>query len=182
MLRPAQLYDDLLEREFMKIWYVDKYKFWNFGSYYERFEVDDSTFVKHQFVSINSKEDIIGYIGYDIDRETGVVSAFNIINFTDKKAIFGADVMQAIDDIFIKFGFYKMEFDMIVGNPAEDMYNKFIKTYGGRIVGTYKGHTILMDGTRHDLRLYEISRASYQKHKKAALTILKHDDNIEGAE
>ena len=52
-----------LQKCFRSIWFHDKYKFWNFTSYYEDMEITDSTWSKHQFVSLDSSGEVIGYIG-----------------------------------------------------------------------------------------------------------------------
>ena len=165
MLYAAQLYEEDLNSLFIGIWFDEKYKYWNAGAHYDKFEVEDTTYNKHQFVSVNSKTDqVIGYIGYDVDRVSQVVSCFNIINFTDNKFIFGKDVMQAVDDIFRMFKFYKIEFNVVVGNPAEKIYDKFIKLYGGKVVGIFHSRIVLIDGKRYDMKYYELTRNNYLKH------------------
>jgi len=60
---------------------LDKFKYWNCTPCYEQLEVDESTWNNHQFVSLDSAGDVIGYIGYQIDRLTNNVYGLNIINF-----------------------------------------------------------------------------------------------------
>lgn len=43
-------------------------------------------------------------------------------------------------------------------SPADKMYRKFIKRYGGRIVGIEKRAGILEDGKYYDGVLYELLR------------------------
>lgn len=100
MLDLAINHAEELQKCFRSIWFQDKYKFWNFTSYYEDMEITDSTWSKHQFVSLDSSGKVIGYIGYEITRSSGVVDGLNIINFTDNKATFGMDAGQALRDIF----------------------------------------------------------------------------------
>ena len=85
-----------------------------------------------------------------------------VINKMDKPQ---ANASKAIDDIFVKFNFNKINFDVIVGNPAEAMYDKFIKMCKGRIVGTLKKHIKLMDGWIYDTKIYEITRDNWIKNR-----------------
>ena len=164
MLAPAHLYDVDLADKFRQTWFKDKYIFYHNGCYYSEFELYENTCDVHQFASINRGE-VIGYIGYSIDRAANVAFDLNIINFTNDSVVFGIDLVQAIDDIFNKFNIDKVEFTVLIGNPAEEMYDKFIRLYGGRIVGIYKKHIKLVDGKMYDLKMYELFKNSYNKRK-----------------
>lgn len=165
MLKPAQLYADDLVWEFEKTWYKDEYKFYINDNFYQDIEISTDTSTMHQFVSIDSNQDIVGYIAYCIDRNTDNVNNLCAINFNHNKVVFGADLIQAVDDIFIKFKFNKINFDVIIGNPAESMYDKFIKMCKGRIVGTLRKHIKLMDGQIYDTKIYEITKQNWMKNR-----------------
>ena len=143
-----------LQKCFRSIWFHDKYKFWNFTSYYEDMEITDSTWSKHQFVSLDSSGEVIGYIGYEINSSSGVVDGLNIINFTDNKATFGMDAGQALRDIFEKFHFRKLVFVVIIGNTIEKTYDWMIARYGGRSI--QRRQVKLIDGQFYDVKMYEI--------------------------
>jgi hypothetical protein len=53
----------------------------------------------------------------------------------------------------------------VIGNPIEKSYDKLIHKYGGRVVGTYKQHTKLIDNKLYDEKFYEIFRDDYIKNK-----------------
>lgn len=165
MLRAAQLYEEDLRYEFEKIWYNEEYKYYFNDNFYCDIEVSLDTCQQHQFVSIDSDENIIGYIAYNIDRQTDNVNNLCAINFNHNKAIFGIDLIQAVDDIFLKFNFNKINFNVIIGNPAEGMYDKFVKMCKGRIVGVMKKHTKLVDGKIYDIKYYEITRDNWIKNR-----------------
>lgn len=165
MLAPANLYDTELAYAFKKTWYKNQYMFYNDGCYYEEYEVFTNTCDNHQFASVSYGE-VIGYIGYSVDRAANVAFDFNIINFTDDSVVFGADLLQAVDDVFNKFNIDKIEFSVFVGNPAEDMYDEFIRMFGGRVVGTYKKHIKLVDGRVYDMKMYELFKRDYNKRRR----------------
>lgn len=161
MLDVAIKYKDRLTERFRETWFQDKYKYWNYTNYFEEMEIADRTWGKHQFVSIDSDGDVIGYIGYAIDRSSDYVYALNIINFTDDRVTFGIDAGKVIKDIFEKFHFRKICFSVVVGNPIEKTYDKMVERYGGEIVGVHKEHVRLIDGQFYDVKLYEILAKDY---------------------
>lgn len=152
--------DELIEK-MRQTWFQEKYKFWNNANYYEEQGIAESTWNDHQFVSLDSEGNVIGYIGYKIDRSSDYVYCLNIINFTDNKTAFGMDAGEVLKNIFEKFHFRKLCFSVVVGNPIEETYDKMIKKFGGRISGYQKEHVRLIDGQFHNEKLYEILSRDY---------------------
>lgn len=165
MLDIAINHKERLQERIRETWFQEKYKFWNNCNYYEEQTISENTRERHQFVSLDSSGDVIGYIGYAIDRANDYVYSLNIINFTDNKAIFGMDAGQALKDIFEKFHFRKLCFSVVIGNPIEKTYGKMIKKYGGRIIGIKKEHCRLIDGQFYDEKIYEILSKEYFSRK-----------------
>lgn len=161
MLDIAIKYQEKLKEMMLDTWFKDKYKYWNYHADYCEFNIDSDTWRSHSFVSIDNNGNIIGYISYEIDRRNNQCQGLNIINFSNKKIIFGKDVKQAITDIFERYNFRKLNFTVVVGNPIEHTYDRLIKKYGGRIVGYKKEHTKLIDGKYYDVKCYEIMREDY---------------------
>lgn len=157
MLDLAIKYEEDLRYEFYNTWLKEEYKyFFTDGNFFD-FEIYDTTENTHQFVS-RHRGQIIGFISYDIHRNENRVDNFGAINFTDEHMIFAGDLMKVIHNIFYKYNYEKINFDVVVGNPAEEKYDKLIRQLGGRVVGTYKNHTKLMDGKVYDVKIYEIFR------------------------
>ena len=167
MLDFAIRYQNELTDLMRQTWMKEKYKFWNGTSFFEDFCFESSTWVNHQVVSVRN-EKVIGYIAYSINRADGdVVYNLQIINFEDKPSVtFARDLGQALTDIFEKYGFRKLNFSVIVGNPIEKSYDKMIRLYGGRIVGYWKENVRLIDGKYYDEKLYEVMREDYFTEKE----------------
>lgn len=175
MLDVAVRYQDQLVDEFRKIWFKEKYKFWNGTNYFQDWTPAESSWCEHQFVSLKKYTfgfevhyRIIGYISYQIDRSAGdKVYDLCIINFEDRPSMtFACDLKNALKDIFEKYAFRKLNFYVVVGNPAEKAYDKMIERYGGRIVGYRKENTRLFDGKFYDEKLYEVMREDYFRKKE----------------
>lgn len=164
MLDIAQKYSSELELLFANTVYDLKYQFYH-SSYSEKYIPSTDNWNTHEFVSLDSNDNVIGYIRYGIKRNSYSVGSLCIINFSDNKIVFGKDVAKAIDDIFNKYNFRKMSYEVFVGNPIEITYDKLTKRYGGTIVGIKKQHVRLTDGKLYDLKLYELFRENYIKNK-----------------
>lgn len=165
MLDLAIKYEKKLQELFANIAFDEKYMFFSGSTFREKYTADDSTWSKHEFVSLDKDSDVIGYIKYSIDRECSMAYALQIVNFSDNKATFGKDVMKALDEIFTKFNFRKLKYGVFVGNPIESTYDKLTEKYGGRIVGMNVQDDKLIDGNYYDYKSYEIFRDDYLLHK-----------------
>lgn len=165
LLDVANKYKDELEKLYYNIWHDEKYKFYFNSCWREKYSISDSTWNDCSFVSLDKKGNVLGLTGYQINRADDYVSSLWIINFSNNKIIFGKDVGQALDEIFTKYNFRKLTFSVVIGNPIEKSYDKLIHKYGGRIVGTYKEHTRLIDNKFYDEKFYEIFRDDYLKHR-----------------
>jgi RimJ/RimL family protein N-acetyltransferase len=157
MLKPAQLYRDQLQRKFVETWYDEKYQFYyDTSSKYENFIPDNCQYQRH-FVSMNKKNELIGYIGYSYDDYSSYAKWFGIMSFSDPFDVeFAIDVLRVFDDVFNKFDLNRLEFQCFSDNPALRAYRNFIKRYGGREVCTLRETNRLMDGRLHDTIVFEI--------------------------
>ena len=160
MLDIAQKYADELRLKFADITYDLEYQFY-IGSYSDEYIPSNSNWNMFEFASINNNGNVIGYIKYCIDRNSNYAYGLHIVNFSDNKITFGRDVVQAIDDIFIKYKFRKLEYAVYIGNPIENTYDRLTKRYGGRIVGIKMKNNKLLDGNIYDLKMYELFREDY---------------------
>lgn len=165
MLDIALKYVDELKKLYINTWHNEKYKYYNYRSFWEMPKFDESTWDGHDFVSVNKNGEIIGAIGYSINRPTESVCGLGIINFTNDPA-FGKDVIRAIKDVFEKYNFRKLSCCVVIGNPIEKTYDKLIPRYGGRIIGIEKAETKLCDNKYYDVKRYEILREDYMKVKE----------------
>lgn len=163
MIDSAVNHIEELKKKFNSIWFQDKYKYYNYNMWYDNFEVDNNTWHRHQFVSIDSNGNVIGYISYSVNRQTYNASELAIINFSDNIFTFGKDLKQVLVDIFEKFKFEKLSFSVVVGNPIEKSYDKLIAKYGGFIIGISTQETKLYDNEYYPVKYYEILRENYMR-------------------
>lgn len=165
MLEIAQKYTQQLSLKFADTVYDLKYMFYH-CAYADDYVPSTTTWNKHEFVSLDKKGDVIGYLSYNINRNDYKATDLCIINFTDNKLMFGRDVAQVIDDIFMKYQFRKLNYEVVCGNPIEPTYDKLTLQYGGRIIGMRLQDTKMIDGNMYDRKYYEIFREDYIKNRK----------------
>ena len=159
MLKQAILYEEQLKRKYIEAVCDDYFKYY-FDSCREfSLKIYDSDYWTIQMVSIDKNNNIIGFISVNMNYNSRVANRFGIMNFTKTPNItFAIDVIKFLRDLRDKYDVSKFEFMAFVGAPAEMMYQKFIKRHGGRVVGTYKNSTKLVDGKYYDSRMFEIMR------------------------
>lgn len=176
MLKIALPYIDQLRELFLETWYREEYKYYNIDVYYDLYKPtiteEEGDYRSREFVSVYNNR-IIGYIEYSINRISNIVTNVCIIRFShcQKNQLaemmqFSRDVMQVVDDIFMKFNHEKINFYCIKDNPARKMYEKFISKNGGTYVGTQRKNQKLMDNKYYDDCLYEILKEDYMKERR----------------
>lgn len=165
MLKLAYFYKQQLQEEYQKIIFDEKYKFYFCQSYWDyefHTSTGDSNWYGIEYVSVNKDGDIIGYLGADINRDSNKVNCLKIINFKNKGNItFSKDLYNFLMELFTKYKVRKIEFSVVVGNPIEKMYDKYVQKYGGHIAGQYTKYIKLIDGEYYDYKMYEIFREDY---------------------
>ncbi len=114
-------------------------------------------------VSVDAKDNVIGYFAADIDRYTSKISNIGAINFGEVNLTFSKDFYQFLSELFTKHKFRKIEWFVICGNPAEKIYDKIISKYGGRIIGIRRESTITAGGILRDEKEYEIFKEDFDK-------------------
>lgn len=162
MLKPAQLYKEELKKAFTEIWYDEKYKYYSGWAGHALPEIPDSNYNAHNFVSVNSRNDVIGYISYSVDWATMNADNFGIISFGNHVE-FAKDVYQAICDLFEKYNMNRVSWCAFIENPAVKGYRNFIKKHGGRECGYHRQIAKLQDGKLHDNVEFEILASEFKK-------------------
>jgi len=164
MLEYAKKHEDRLRQLFYDTAFDLYYKFDQLKPYRETFKLPEDNWDSTYFVSIHNDE-IVGVIGYHIERLANLITGLYAIHFGGEAAhnsyVFGKDLLTAIKDIFEKYGFNKINFKVVIGNPIEKTYDEWVKKYNGRIVGIKRQEVRLMDNKLYDLKEYEILASDY---------------------
>lgn len=165
MLRPAQLYKDKLAEENIKSWYDSRNIYWNGGVGDSVIDLPDHTYDRHDFVSVDKQNNVLGYIGYNVDWVAMSASRFSIISFQKGNMIFVKDLYQAICDLFYTYHMNRISWLAYADNPAVKGYRNFIKRHGGRECGYQRQVVKLLDGTLHDIVYFEILAEEFKNSK-----------------
>ena len=162
MICIAQKYEEELKLKYLGIWGNDNFKFYNLSSYnftIDKLPKDDYNSVHLVTVDFYSG-DVTGYINYEIDRVSKIVTNISAINFSGDRT-FGFSIVSIFKSIFEKSDIQKIKFQVIVGNKSESKYDSLVKSFGGRIVGTFEKDVLLSDGNYYDVKHYEITKKNY---------------------
>lgn len=170
MLKHAHFYKEELIKLSQNLLDDNRYKFFNAYSYvnFDVFNMDDKDeWARIKRVSVVDNE-IRGYFRANIDRECNNIDSLAVCNFClDKnKYLFAKDFSSFIELLF-NMNFNKIEFNVIVGNPAERIYDRFIEKHNGRVVGTFRQNVKLNDGRLYDQKFYELFKTDYDNVRKS---------------
>lgn len=163
MLRAAQLYEDELRVRFMEQWYKPENIYYDGGTGDSFDELPTGNYDSHCFVSVDSGDNVIGYIAYSVDWAAMSVSNLGIISFEKGNLQFAKDVWKAICDIFEVYHMNRLSFWCFADNPAIKAYRNFIRRHGGRECGYRRKSAKLQDGNLHDDVEFEIMAHEFRR-------------------
>lgn len=139
------------------------YMYYHINGYVDYKTENNSNWYKEEYVSVDSQGNVNGHFHARIDRNTRGVASISAINF-DKNSngvIFAMDFKKFIDKLFLERNYYRISFCVITKNPIMKMYDKFIRNYKGKVVGTFTFSERLSDGRLYDCKHYEMFRKDY---------------------
>ena len=161
MLKYAWQYKEALEQLYVQTIDDPRLKFLHCNGWLDfDLGLDKTTWTKLQHVSVNSKGEVIGYLCADLDLKVNSVSSLYVMNFYDKSVTFSKDFYAFLETLLQRYT--KVNFSVVVGNPAETMYDRVVKKYGGRVVGVKEDH-VNIEGTLHDMKMYEVMQRNYKE-------------------
>lgn len=160
MIELAIKYESKLQELFLRHAFDEKFKYYWPYSYRAKYEAPTSTWERMEWAVLETGQ-VVGFIGYSIDRDSLITNNFMAINFGGTSIAFAKAIIRIIDDLFMIFKFRKLRFSVGVGNPIESSYDRLVEKFGGRICGLWRKEDKLIDGTIVDKKWYEIMREDY---------------------
>lgn len=161
MLALAIQYAGQLQECYQATLLNEKYRFYWQGSarsYFVPLEQDDSR--KLQYVSVGAYGNVLGFFECNLNHDTATAYNLTAMRFTPEyEPEFAADMYCfVVELLFKRYGINRAVFNVIVGNPAERLYDGICNKYGGRVIGTFSQETRLQDGKLYDVKYYEMMR------------------------
>lgn len=156
MIKPAILYKDELYKEMTNTWFDPEYMY-----YYDTTpglpDIPDKPDNQYQFVSVDSKGNVLGYFSYWVYEPSKRAMNFGLIAFKKRNIIFMRDAIQMFKDMFEKFGVKSAEWRCYADNEeALNLYRRIIKDYGGREVGTLRKNGAPQNRELCDTVIFEV--------------------------
>lgn len=158
MLVPAQNYKDELQRELIARWYDPKYSHYFAG---ERggSNIADNAFWRRDFVYIDDDGNIAGFFGYAFNETSKSMYNFGLIGFRDNNTRMIYEIIAHVRMMFETHQAQRAEFWAFADNPANKLYKRFCRKYGGR-EAAHLHRTTYYDGAYHDTIVYEFMSES----------------------
>lgn len=117
----------------------------------------DDEWADYQRVVEDAGGNLLGFLFCHINRTHDRIDNIELMNITKTINItFTKDIVKILEELRDRYR--KITFEVVIGNPAEKIYNKIIKKCNGRTIGTAKNHVKLMDGKYYDMKFYEINK------------------------
>lgn len=155
MLKPAICYKEQIENALREYFYTDDMMYYIGGVDSYLLTVNDNgEDGQYQYAVIGKENNLIGYIGYKLDRYSSCAYNFGAFSFDRGNPVMG----QELYDLFERLAnsLHRVEFRAVSGNPAVKGYDKFLEKHSD--IG--RKH-ILKDvfrdasGNYHDNYIYE---------------------------
>jgi len=133
-------------------------------------KIEDNCWKIHQFVSVDSSENVIGYLNAAVSQKGHFINNLAIIRFLKNSrynVTFSKDLAEFFEFLFLFYKYRKIDFGVSLNSPNQTWYKKYVNKYGGRIVGILKQHFARIDGTITDYEMYEILLGDFcEKYQK----------------
>jgi len=158
MIYPAILYKERIDKAFT-LTRTKHYRYFYSEGYFSAPKIKDDEWNVIQRVSVDSRDNVLGFMSCRINRPINNGYSIQLINFGNQDIVFSRDIMRFFTSLFRDYGLRKINFSVIIGNPAEDMYDNAVFMFGGRIIGFSKEEAMLPNGEICDEKNYEIMRS-----------------------
>lgn len=133
MLMPAILRKKEIIYEFRKLQYTDDlmYEVGCLDNYMPDI-ADEPDKETYQYAIVDSKDNLVGYIGYSIDWYSSQAHRFGLMSFDRGNPLIGMALFEVMEKLIDELKLHRISWYMVSGNPVERHYDKFCKKYGGR--------------------------------------------------
>lgn len=159
MLQPALAHEAALKAAWLRVALKPEFRFlFGVGGWHDLTppKLETSDWNKLQMVSVDQGE-VLGYFEADMVRTIRDVSELKVVNFTGQANMtFARDLARFFKMLLTELGLHAIRWSVAVGNPAERIYDRLIRRYGGRMIGVSREYFVMPDGSLHDRKQYEI--------------------------
>lgn len=122
-------------------------------------EIEDTDWSCIQRVSV-AGDQVCGLLGARIDRDVRAVSSLEAVAFRGEGQasglLFSRDLMRFLVGLVLDHGFMRVGWSVVLGNPAERLYDRVLPRLGGRVVGVMRQNIRLPDGSVTGQKFYEV--------------------------
>jgi hypothetical protein len=154
MLKPAILYKDQIESQFLELVYSDDYFYYNGYAHESELPKICLDTGLYQFAILDG-DDVVGFISYRIDIPTDCIHRFGLISFRKENLVVVADALHELKRLIKNHR--RIEWYCVSSNPASKLYDKICEHYNGNKLTLHQA-TCTPNGEIIDCYIYEILR------------------------
>ena len=160
MLVPAICYKDQIIRYSDELRYTKKMMFYNGCVETGRMQItEEPTEGRYQWAVVDRDNQLVGYIGYQVDYFSSGAYGFGLISFSDNKTVMAEGILQAMKHIE-NMKLHRIEWRCVGDNPAFTRYIKICNRLTDYDFNKCCLHDIFKDayGQYHDCWIFELIR------------------------
>lgn len=165
MLEPAFYHSRKLNSCLRAASKLEEYQYFFINDYdvYE-YMFPNNDFESLHLASLDPDGRVIGYFACIFDRGCKKAYDLKALNFGCGPTLsFSKDLRKFFEGLFFEYGMNKIEWDVVVGNPAEAIYDRVVQKYGGKEVGVKHATCADKQGRLYDQKFYEVMKSEYVK-------------------
>lgn len=120
-------------------------------------DLDTSDWARIERASVSGAGETLtihGFMSASIDRECNTVSQMGAFSIREKSPTYLRDLLRFIEHLQCRFDLVR--WGVVIGNPAERIWEAAAKRLGGGPVGVFRRYALLSTGEAADMRWYEI--------------------------
>lgn len=108
--------------------------------------------------------ELLGYVDASFSRASNSVNSLSFVRWAPQPSLeWARDMARFLRLLFVQYGQHSVSWNVVVGSPHERSYDNLVRRLRGRVVGTFTGTGVLMDGARHDRKYYELTAAQLDR-------------------
>jgi len=148
-----------------KAWDDEYYNyFFSPDTFFEKWICPTSEWTSIDYISVDEKQKILGYMSCCIDRVANCCYSFKLLNFQKHvNLIFSKDVIDFYKMLFFKFNAVTTRWTAATNNPAVKIYDKLITRFGAKKSSVIENYYYGREGYS-DAFIYTVSRKDFLDH------------------
>lgn len=177
MLEPAYLHRAVLPDLYARALFDPRAAYFTLGGYADyKLEVAENEWSTIQRVSVGGGV-VGGYLAAQVDREVRQVRDLSALAFRGAGQriglLFSRDLVRFVAGLVLDYGFERVAWSVVVGNPAEQLYDRVLPKLGGRVSAQFRRCIRRPNGSLTDQKCYEVIPPELTSDQRAQIAAMR---------